>query len=110
MEAKAVAKYVRITPYKARAVIDLIRGKDVGEALSILRFTPRAAAGPVEKVIRSAVANAEHNYDMDADSLYIAEAYADGGPTMKRYRPRAQGRIYPILKRSCHITVVVKER
>lgn len=110
MEAKAVAKYVRIAPRKARIVVDLIRGKSVDEAINILRFTPKAASLPVEKVIRSAVANAEHNNDMNADELYVAEAKVDGGPTLKRYRPRAQGRIYPVLKRSCHITIVVKER
>lgn len=110
MEAKAVAKHIRIAPRKARVVIDLIRGKSVGEAVNILRFTPKVASRPIEKVIRSAVANAEHNYDMNTDDLYVAEARVDVGPTIKRYRPRAQGRIFPILKRSCHITVVVKER
>lgn len=110
MEAKAVAKYIRIAPRKARIVIDLIRGKSVDEAVSILRYTPKVASQPIEKVIRSAVANAEHNYDMNADELYVAEARVDAGPTIKRYRPRAQGRIYPVLKRSCHITIVVKER
>ena len=110
MEAKAVAKYIRIAPRKARIVIDLIRGKSVGEAVNILRYTPKVASQPIEKVIRSAVANAEHNYDMNADELYVAEARVDAGPVIKRYRPRAQGRIYPVLKRSCHITVVVKER
>ena len=110
MEAKAVAKFVRISPRKVRLVIDLIRGKSVSEAVDILRFTPKAASLPIEKVIRSAAANAEHNYDMNADELYVAEARVDAGPTLKRYRPRAQGRAYPILKRSSHITVVVKER
>lgn len=110
MEAKAVAKYIRIAPRKARIVIDLIRGKSVGEAVNILRYTPKVASQPIEKVIRSAVANAEHNYDMNADELYVAEVRVDAGPVIKRYRPRAQGRIYPVLKRSCHITVVVKER
>ncbi|MGI6359001.1 MAG: 50S ribosomal protein L22 [Bacillota bacterium] len=110
MEAKAVAKYIRIAPRKARIVIDLIRGKSVGEALSILRYTPKAASEPIEKVVRSAAANAEHNYNMDSDKLYVAEAFVDAGPTLRRYHPRAQGRIYSILKRSCHITVVVKER
>ncbi|MGI6345344.1 MAG: 50S ribosomal protein L22 [Bacillota bacterium] len=110
MEAKAVAKYIRIAPSKARIVINLIRGKEIGEALDILRYTPKAASEPIAKVIRSAAANAEHNYDMDIDRLYVAEAYVDAGPTMRRYHPRAQGRMYPVLKRSCHITVVVKER
>lgn len=110
MEAKAVAKYIRIAPRKVRIVIDLIRGKSVGDALSILRYTPKAASEPIEKVVRSAAANAEHNYNMDADKLYVAEAFADVGPTLKRFHPRAQGRMYSILKRSSHITVVVKER
>lgn len=110
MEARAQAKYIRISARKTRIVINLIRGKSVGEALSILRFTPKAASEPIEKVVRSAAANAEHNYSMNADKLYIAEAFADVGPTLKRFHPRAQGRMYSILKRSCHITVVVKER
>ncbi len=110
MEAKAVAKHIRIAPRKARIVIDLIRGKSVGEALSILRYTPKAASEPIAKVVRSAAANAEHNYNLDSDKLYVAEAFVDAGPTLKRFHPRAQGRIYSILKRSCHITVVVKER
>src|SRR6056297_1129852 len=108
MEAKAIARYVRVSPRKARQVINEVRGKDVAEALAILRFTRRKAADVITKVINSAAANAEHNHEMDIDSLYIAEAYVDGGPVLKRFRARAQGRAYPILKRTSHITVVVK--
>lgn len=110
MVAKAVAKYVRISPRKVRQVVDLVRGKNVDEALAILKFTPKRACGPVAKVIRSAAANAEHNYDMNRDSLYIAAAYVDQGPTWKRYQPRAYGRANIIRKRTSHITIVVQER
>jgi len=110
MQARAVARNVRIAPRKARVVIDLVRGKNVGEAANILRFTPKVASEVIMKVMNSAAANAEHNYRLDRDKLYVAEAFVDAGPTQKRWHPRAQGRIYPILKRSCHITVVVKER
>ncbi len=110
MEARAVARHVRISPRKARQVIDLIRGKDVNEALGILRFTPKKAAGLIEKVVRSAAANAENNYSMDISDLYVAEAMVDEGPTMKRWMPRARGRADRILKRSSHITVVLREK
>lgn len=110
MQATAVARNIRIAPRKARIVIDLIRGKSIGEAANILRFTPKAASEVIIKVMKSAAANAEHNYNLDPNKLYVAEAMVDQGPTLKRWHPRAQGRIYPILKRSCHITVVVKER
>ena len=110
MEARAEAKYIRMSPMKVGAVLKLIRGKDVNEAMAILNFTPRRAATVVNKVVKSAVANAENNYDLDKDKLYVAEAYANQGPTLKRFRPRAQGRAYRILKRTSHITVVVKER
>jgi len=110
MQAKAVAKTVRIAPRKARLVIDLIRGKSVGEAISILRHTQRSASPIIEKVINSAVANAEHNYEMDADNLVISEAYVDEGVTLKRFRPRAQGRATAVNKRTSHITVVVTEK
>lgn len=110
MEAKAVARTVRIAPRKARLVIDLIRGKHVNEALSILQLTPKAAAPIIEKVLKSAIANAEHNYDMDAENLYVSKAYVDEGPTLKRYRPRAQGRATQINKRTSHITIVVSEK
>src|SRR5690625_2757640 len=98
MQAKAIARHVRISPRKARLVIDLIRGKAVGEAISILRHTPRAASPIIEKVLNSAVANAEHNYEMDPNTLVIQEAYVNAGPTMKRFRPRAQGRASRINK------------
>jgi large subunit ribosomal protein L22 len=110
MEARAQARYVRLAPRKARAVIELIRNKDVDEALSILRYTPRRAAETISKVVKSAAANAEHNYEMNRGLLYIDQAYVDEGPTMKRVQPRARGRRFLILKRSSHITVVVKER
>jgi large subunit ribosomal protein L22 len=110
MEARATAKYIRISPRKIKTVIDLIRGKDLGEALNILNFTPKAASQPVKKLIQSAAANAENNYDMNVENLYVAEIQANQGPTLKRYRPRAQGRATQILKRTSHITVVLKER
>lgn len=110
MEAKAIARFVRIAPRKAQVVIDLVRGKNVDEALTILKFTPKSAATIVEKVVKSAVANAENNYNMDRDSLYIAEIYANQGPTMRRFRPRAQGRATTIRKRTSHIGVVLKEK
>jgi len=110
MEARAVARYVRISPRKARQVIDLIRGKDVGEALTILRHTPKAASSVIEKTLRSAVANAENNHEMDGQDLYVARAYVDEGPTLMRIRPRARGMAYRIRKRTSHITVVVAEK
>ena len=110
MQAKAVAKSVRIAPRKVRLVIDLIRGKNVGEAIAILNHTQRGASPVVEKVLRSAIANAEHNYEMDTDNLIISEAFVDEGVTLKRFRPRAQGRATQINKRTSHITVVVSEK
>lgn len=110
MEAKAVLRFARIAPRKVRIVLDLIKGKDVDEALSILRFTPKAASRVVEKLVKSAVANAENNNNMDRDSLYISKAYADQGPTLKRFRARAMGRANMIRKRTSHITVVVSEK
>lgn len=110
MQAKAVAKSVRIAPRKAALVVDLIRGKAVGEAIAILKNTQRGASPIVEKVVNSAVANAEHNYDMDVDSLVIKEAFVDEGATLKRFRPRAQGRASSINKRTSHITVIVTEK
>jgi len=109
-EARAIAKYIRISPRKARQVIDLIRGKKVGEALAILKFTPRRAATAIEKVVKSAAANAEHNMELDKDSLFIAEAYVDQGPTLKRFSPRAMGRADLMRRRTSHITVVVREK
>jgi large subunit ribosomal protein L22 len=110
MQAKAMAKTVRIAPRKARLVIDLIRGKQVGEAIAILRHTPKGVSPVIEKVVKSAVANAEHNYEMDVERLFISEAFVDEGPTMKRFRPRAMGRASKINKRTSHITVVLTEK
>ncbi|TCS81543.1 50S ribosomal protein L22 [Tepidibacillus fermentans] len=110
MQAKAVARYVRIAPRKVSLVLDLIRGKDVGEAIAILRHTPKAASPVIEKVLKSALANAEHNYNMDPDKLVVKEAYANQGPTLKRFRPRAMGRASRINKRTSHITVVLTEK
>ncbi len=110
MEARAEAKTVRISSRKVQLVIDLIRGKEVGEAFNILAHTPRAAAPMVEKLLKSAVANAEHNYNMDTENLYIKEIFVGEGPTMKRIRPRAQGSATQILKRTSHTTVVVAEK
>lgn len=110
MEAKSVARYVRIAPRKVRIVMDLVRGKSIPDALAILRFTPKAASPIIEKVLKSAVANAEHNYDMNSNNLYISQAFADQGPTIKRFRPRAQGRASRINKKTSHITIVVSEK
>lgn len=110
MEAKAIAKHVRISPRKVRHVVDLIRGKKVEEALAILRFTPKGSTEPVSKVLQSAVANAEHNLEMSADDLYVTKIFVDQGPTMKRIMPRAMGRADRIRKRSSHITVVVGDK
>ena len=105
--AKAQARFVRMTPMKARRVIDLIRNKPAVESLTVLRYAPQAAAEPVAKVIASAIANAENNYGLDRDSLVITTAFADEGPTLKRFQPRAQGRAFRIRKRTCHITIEV---
>ena len=110
MEAKAVAQYIRIAPRKIRVVMDLIRGKNIGEAFAILKYTPKVGADVIEKVLKSAVANAEHNNDMNVDNLFISAAYVDQGPTLKRIHPRSRGQAFKILKRSSHVTVVVKER
>jgi large subunit ribosomal protein L22 len=108
--AVAVARFVRVSPTKARRVIDLVRGKSVTEALDILRWTPQAASEPVAKVIASAAANAQNNNGLDPATLVVATVFADGGPTAKRIRPRAQGRAFRIRKRTSHITVVVESR
>jgi len=110
VEARAVAKYIRISPRKVRQVVDLIRGKNVGEALAILQYTPKRASSVVAKVVKSAAANAENNYQMDKDSLYIKACYVDQGPTLKRYQPRAMGRADLLRRRTSHITVVVAEK
>ena len=115
MEAKAKARFVRVTPQKARRVVDLIRGKQAGEAVAVLKFAPQAAGETVLKVVESAIANAREtakrsNERLDEADLYISEVFVDEGPTLKRFRPRAQGRASQILKRTSHITVVVASR
>ena len=107
LTARATAKFVRVTPMKARRVIDLVRGKDASDALDILRFAPQAASEPVAKVLASAIANAENNLDLDPRTLVVTAAYADEGPTLKRFRPRAQGRAFRVRKRTSHITIEV---
>ncbi|MGI6637988.1 MAG: 50S ribosomal protein L22 [Desulfobulbus sp.] len=110
MEVRAVAKYIRISPQKARLVADVIRGMDAGQAVTTLRFMPKKGAGIIRKVLESAVANADQMGTVDVDTLYVKEILVDGGPMLKRFRPRAQGRATRILKRSSHITVVVDEK
>ncbi len=109
MEARAEAKYIRTSPRKVRQVIDLIRNKDLNDALVILKFNAKASAADVLKVVESAASNAERNHDMIRDNLYIAETFVNEGPTLKRFRHRAMGRASRIRKRTCHITVVLKE-
>ena len=110
MEVRAIAKYVRMSPIKLKPVTDLIRGKDLNEALTILKFTPGKGSQLVEKVVHSAAANAENNQDLNPDNLYVAEVYANQGPTMKRWRAADRGRAAMILKRSSHIGVVLREK
>lgn len=110
MEAKAKVNTVRIAPRKVRLVVDLIRGKQVGEAYAILRNTPRGATKVVEKLLKSAVANAEHNYQLDQDKLFIKEIYVGEGKTLKRMQPHSQGRGFAILKRTSHIFITVAEK
>lgn len=110
MEARAIAKYIRMSPLKVGVVLNLIRGKNVNEAFAILQYTPKDAAVVINKVLKSAVANAENNLNLDLSKLYVAEAHVGQGPTLKRFRPHAQGRAFRINKRTSHITVIVKER
>lgn len=110
MEAKAIAKHVRVSPRKARQVIDLIRGKNVREALAILKYTPKGSSDPISKVLKSAIANAEHNFEMNTDMLFVSQVFVDEGPTLKRFKPRAMGRADLMRRRTSHITVVVSER
>ncbi len=110
MEAKAIARYQRVSPRKARLVVDLIRGKSVDEARTILKFSPRAAAEIVEKTLNSAVANAEHQLHVRSEDLIVGTTFVDEGPTIKRIQPRAMGRAFRINKRTCHITVIVTQR
>ena len=109
MRVKAHSRYIRQSPYKVRRVLDLVRGLPVEDAEHVLRLTNRAAAEPIAKALKSAVANAEHNHALDAEDLFIVEAFADEGPTLKRYRPRARGRATRIDKRTSHITIVVDD-
>ncbi len=109
MEARAYLRHARISPRKVQIVMDLIRNKPLDEAVAILQHTPKAACEPLLKLVRSAAANAEHNFNMDRNSLYVAECFVTPGPTLKRIRPRAQGRAYRVLKRTSHMTVVLKE-
>ncbi len=109
MESRSIARYVRISPQKARLAVNMIRGKGVEEALAVLDFTPKKSARIVAKTLRSAIANAEDTQNVDVDKLYVKTIFVDGGPTTGRYRPRAQGRATPIRKRCSHITVVVDE-
>ena len=109
-EARATLKFARISSRKVKIVADLIRGKDVDEALAIMKFTPKASSEVLEKLLKSAIANAENNNGLKAENLYVAECYANQGPTMKRIHPRAQGRAYRIEKRMSHITIVLDER
>lgn len=109
MEAKASAKYVRIAPRKVQIVLDLIRNQPADKAMAILRHTPKAACEPLEKLLKSAMANAENNHDMDGKNLVVSQCYVTPGPTLKRFRPRAQGRAFRILKRTSHITLVLAE-
>ena len=110
MEAKASVTYVRISPRKAGIVCEQIRGKSVKDAEAILALIPKAASEPLAKLVHSAAANAENNHQMDPDKLYLAEVRADPGPIIKRYRPVSKGRAHHIMKRTTHLTVVVKER
>ena len=107
--ATAKATYIRIAPRKVQIVLDLIRNQPADKALAILKYTPKAACEPLEKLLKSAIANAENNHNMDVDRLYVAEANVGQGPTLKRIRPRAQGRAYRINKKTSHITLVLKE-
>ena len=110
MEAKASLRHARIAPRKVQIVLDLIRNKPADQAMAILRHTPKAACEPLEKLLKSAVANAENNFDKDRENLYVSECYVVPGPKMKRIRPRAQGRAFQVLKRTSHVFITVAER
>lgn len=110
MEARASLRHARIAPRKVQIVLDLIRNKPADRAMAILRHTPKAACEPLEKLLKSAVANAENNFNMDRNNLYVSECYVTPGPTMKRIRPRAQGRAFHVLKRTSHVFITVKEQ
>ncbi len=110
MQAKAIAKYIRMTPRKVRLVIDVIRGKNVKDAEDLLRFIPRMASTPIDKVLKSAKANAVNNHDMIEDRLFVAQAFVDAGPTLKRLMPRARGTANIVKKRTSHVTIILEER
>ncbi len=110
VEISAQAKRIRVSPRKARLVVDMVRGRDVAEALGLLQFTSNKAALDVSRVIKSAQASAENNHDIDPEDLYVKAIFADDGPTYKRFKPRARGRVNEILKRTCHLTVVLAEK
>ena len=110
MEARAILKYARISPRKVKIVLDLIRNQPADKAMAILRFTPKSACEYLEKLLKSAMANAENNHNMDVSKLYVAECFVCPGPTLKRIMPRAKGSADRILKRTSHVTIVVKER
>ncbi len=110
MQARAVVKHIRISPTKVRIVANVVRGKPVDEALAVLGYTPKRASGVISKAIASAAANAENNHEMDRDALFVSEIYVDEGPVLKRYRPRQRGQAFPIMKRTSHLTVVLRER
>lgn len=110
MEARATLRYARIAPRKVSIVLDQIRNKPVDMAMAILKHTPKAACEPLEKLLKSAMANAENNYSMDKNSLYVSECFVCPGPTLKRIRPRAQGRAFRVLKRTSHVTIVLNEK
>ncbi|MEM0530291.1 MAG: 50S ribosomal protein L22 [Candidatus Pararuminococcus gallinarum] len=110
MEARAYLRYARIAPRKVQIVLDLIRNKPVDEAMAILKYTPKAACEPLQKLLKSAVANAENNNNMDRNNLFVAECFVTPGPTLKRIRPRAQGRAFSIKKRTSHMTLVLREK
>ena len=109
-EARATLKYARISPRKVKIVADLIRGKDIDEALAVLKFTPKESSKIIEKLLKSAIANTENNHNMKQQDLYVAEIYANQGPTLKRIRPAAKGSAVRIRKRTSHITIVLKEK
>ena len=110
MEARAILKYARISPRKVKIVLDLIRNQDADKAMAILRFTPKAACEYLEKLLKSAISNAENNHNMDVSKLYVAECFVCPGPTLKRIRPKDHGRAHRILKRTSHITLVLREK
>ena len=110
MEVRASLQRVRVSPRKARLVVDLVRGKRVNDAIAMLRFVPNKAAEDVAKLLRSVSANAENNYDLDPEDLWVKTIYADDAPQMRRFKPRSRGRVGKILRRSCHITVIAEER